>query len=97
MRAARTALDGHKRAVHVALPQLIGTANAAELLNAHRIALNQGQQRIVGHDPLARDVAPLSAVLAPSGKLARDAQLVTATRVDALDLAKRLMAVGAVV
>ena len=73
VRAARTALDGHKRAVHIALPQLIGTANAAELLNTHGITFDQGQQRIVGHDPLARDVAPLSAVLAPGGKLARDA------------------------
>ena len=97
MRAARTALNGHERAVHVALPQLIGAADAAELLNTHGIALNQGQQRIVGHDPLARDVTALGAILAPGGKLARDAQLVTATRVDALDLAKRLMAVGAVV
>ena len=95
--AARTALNGHERAVHVALPQLVGTANAAELLNTNGITFNQGQQRIVGHDPLARDVAALGAVLAPSGKLACDAQLVTATRVDALDLAKRLMAVGAVV
>ena len=97
VRAARTALDGHERAVHVALPQLIGTADATELLNAHGIALDERQQRIVGHDPLARDVAALGAVLAPGGELARDAQLVTAARVDALDLAECLMAVGAVV
>ena len=41
VRTARTALDGHERTVHVALPQLIGTANATELLNAHGIALNE--------------------------------------------------------
>ena len=97
VRAARATLDGHERAVHIALPQLIGAADAAELLNAHRIALDERQQRIVGHDPLARDVAALGAVLAPGGKLARNAQLMAATRVDALDLAECLMPVGAVV
>ena len=97
VRAARAALDGHQRAIHVALPQLVGTADAAELLNTHGIALNQGQQRIVGHNPLARDVAPLSAVLTPSGKLARNAQLMAAARVDTLDLAECLMAIRTVV
>ena len=97
VRAARAALDGHERAVHIALPQLIGAADAAELLNTHGVALDERQQRIVGHDPLARDVAPLSAVLTPGGKLARDTQLMAAARVDALDLAECLMAVGAVV
>ena len=97
VRAARAALDGHERAVHVALPQLIGTADATELLNAHGIALDERQQRIVGHDPLARDVAPLGTVLAPGGELARDPQLVTAARIDAFDLAERLVAIGTVV
>ena len=97
VRAARAALDGHKRAVHVALPQLVGTANAAELLNTNGITFNQGQQRIVGHDPLARDVAALGAVLAPSGKLARNAQLMAAAGVDALDLAECLVTIGAIV
>ena len=97
VRTACAALDGHQRAIHVALPQLVGTADATELLDTHGTALNQGQQRIVGHDPLARDVATLGAVLAPSGKLARNAQLMAATRVDAFDLAECLMAVGAVV
>ena len=97
VRAARAALDGHERTVHVALPQLIGTANATELLNAHGIALNERKQRVVGHDPLARDVTALGAILAPSGELARDAQLVTATRIDAFDLAERLVAIGAIV
>ena len=97
VRAARAALDGHERTIHVALPQLIGTTDAAELLNAHRIALNERQQRVVGHDPLARDVAALGAVLAPGGELARDTQLVTAARVDAFDLAERLVAIGAIV
>ena len=97
VRATCAALDGHKRAVHIALPQLVGTADTAELLDAHGIALNERQQRIVGHDPLARDVAALGTVLAPSGKLARDAQLMAAARVDALDLAERLVTVGAIV
>ena len=86
VRAACAALDGHERTVHVALPQLIGTANATELLNAHGIALDERKQRVVGHDPLA-----------PGGELARDAQLVAAARVDALDLAECLVTVGAIV
>ena len=97
VRAACAALDGHERTVHVALPQLIGTANAAELLNAHGIAFNERKQRVVGHDPFARDVAALGAVLAPGGELARDTQLVTTARVDAFDLAERLVAIGAIV
>ena len=97
VRAARAALDGHERAVHIALPQLIGTADATELLNAHGIALDERQQRIVGHDPLARDVAALGAVLTPSGKLARNAQLMAAAGVDALDLAECLVTIGAIV
>ena len=97
VRAARAALDGHERTVHVALPQLVGTANATELLNADGIALNERKQRVVGHDPLARDVTALGAVLAPGGELARDTQLVTAARIDALDLAERLVAIGAIV
>ena len=97
VRTARTALDGHQRAVHVALPQLVGTADAAELLNAHGIALDERQQRIVGHDPLARDVAALGAILAPSGKLASNAQLMAAAGVDALDLTECLVTIGAVV
>ena len=97
VRAARAALDGHERAVHVALPQLIGTADTAELLDAHGIALDERQQRIVGHDPLARDVAALGAVLAPGGELARDAQLMAAAGVDALDLTECLVTVGAIV
>ena len=48
VRAARAALDGHERTVHVALPQLIGTADATELLNAHGIALNERKQRLKG-------------------------------------------------
>ena len=96
VRAARAAFDGHERAVHIALPQLVGAADAAELLDAHGIALDERQQRIVGHDPLARDVAALGAVLAPGGELARDAQLVTAARVDALDLAECLVTIGAI-
>ena len=97
VRAARAALDGHERTVHVALPQLIGTANATELLNAHGIALNECKQRVIGHDPLARDVTALGAILAPGGELARDAQLVTAARIDAFDLTERLVAIGAIV
>ena len=97
VRAACATLDGHERTVHVALPQLIGTANATELLNAHGIALDERKQRVVGHDPLARDVTALGAVLAPGGELARDAQLVAAARVDALDLAECLVTVGAIV
>ena len=97
VRAACAALDGYERAVHIALTQLIGTANATELLNAHGIALNERKQRVIGHDPLARDVTALGAVLAPGGELARDAQLVTAARIDAFDLAERLVAIGAIV
>ena len=95
--AARAAFDGHERAVHVALPQLVGTADTAELLDTHGIALDERKQRIVGHDPLARDVAALGTVLAPGGKLARDAQLMAAARVDALDLTECLVTVGAIV
>ena len=97
VRTARAALDGHERAVHIALTQLIGTADTAELLDAHGIALDERQQRIVGHDPLARNVATLGAVLAPGGKLTRNAQLMAAAGVDALDLAERLVTVGTIV
>ena len=97
VRAARATLDGHQCTVHIALPQLVGAADAAELLNAHGIAFNQGQQRVVGHDPFARDVAALGAILAPSGKLARNAQLMAAAGVDALDLAECLVTIGAIV
>ena len=90
-------MEGVERHLDIARAQLLGTAHGAKVLDGLGDAPAQRHQHLVGHDPLAGDVAVLGAMLAPGGELAGDGELTARAGVDALDALERGAGIAAIV